>query len=490
MQMQSGSGQMMGGGGGAPGSRYPTSNGTSTTAPYYVGGASSSHQNPAAVAGGSAGYPTGDAHYPSGQSGIPHNPNHQQQMMGQHQQANVGPSSSGSRHMGGKSSGHRARSSMMHQHRASAAAISDPMLASGLTEQLANASGALTGSGSALNQLTAGYPTQGTSGQVMGATTAGYYNPNQQQQQMMGPGGGYIPRDQIHSQSGYPSAGGGQHQSRYDSYYDPSLGGGHGAPRSSRARSHTMGVMLPGMQQQQFGQMGQLGSTTAGAYHLDMSAREAGNLSLGATGGYPNPSSLMDAQQQQQYSQMHSRPGAYLGGQDPLLSSRMYLDRALSMPPSSQLGAGLSSSYGGAGNFGEGVAGGLGLGAYNPLDDPLASSNLAVGGLSARNPGLVPTLGPDPLLAGLGSSAVVPSHQRDAYVTELKARLMELQNSYANVKRELDSATQKLGSSMHSIKTFWSPELKKERALRKEEATKFALINDQMKLMRVEVQVS
>lgn len=77
-----------------------------------------------------------------------------------------------------------------------------------------------------------------------------------------------------------------------------------------------------------------------------------------------------------------------------------------------------------------------------------------------------------------------------ASVTELRARLQELQVSYANVKRELEMVTQKLGSSMHSIKSFWSPELKKERALRKEEQTKYALINDQMKMMRVEVQVS
>lgn len=47
---------------------------------------------------------------------------------------------------------------------------------------------------------------------------------------------------------------------------------------------------------------------------------------------------------------------------------------------------------------------------------------------------------------------------------------------------------QKLGSSMHSIKTFWSPELKKERALRKEESAKYSLINDQLKLLNQENQ--
>ncbi len=85
-----------------------------------------------------------------------------------------------------------------------------------------------------------------------------------------------------------------------------------------------------------------------------------------------------------------------------------------------------------------------------------------------------------------------PRHftSRDSFVMELQARLNELQSQYGNVKRELDATTQKLGSSMHSIKTFWSPELKKERALRKEEAAKYALINDQLKILRSENQVS
>jgi len=81
-------------------------------------------------------------------------------------------------------------------------------------------------------------------------------------------------------------------------------------------------------------------------------------------------------------------------------------------------------------------------------------------------------------------------YNKDSFIIELQARLNELQNQYGHVKRELDATTQKLGSSMHSIKTFWSPELKKERALRKEEATKYALINDQLKILRSENQVS
>lgn len=82
------------------------------------------------------------------------------------------------------------------------------------------------------------------------------------------------------------------------------------------------------------------------------------------------------------------------------------------------------------------------------------------------------------------------AYSRDSMIMELQARLTELQSQYAHVKRELDATTQKLGSSMHSIKTFWSPELKKERALRKEEAAKYALLSDQLKILRSENQVT
>uniref|UniRef100_A0A8C6LCK9 ELKS/RAB6-interacting/CAST family member 1 n=1 Tax=Nothobranchius furzeri TaxID=105023 RepID=A0A8C6LCK9_NOTFU len=46
----------------------------------------------------------------------------------------------------------------------------------------------------------------------------------------------------------------------------------------------------------------------------------------------------------------------------------------------------------------------------------------------------------------------------------------------------------KLSSSMNSIKTFWSPELKKERALRKDEATRMAVWKEQYKVVQEETQ--
>lgn len=75
------------------------------------------------------------------------------------------------------------------------------------------------------------------------------------------------------------------------------------------------------------------------------------------------------------------------------------------------------------------------------------------------------------------------------YIGELQHQNNDLQRELGNLKKELELTNQKLGSSMHSIKTFWSPELKKERALRKEESTKYSLINEQLKILNSENQV-
>lgn len=85
-----------------------------------------------------------------------------------------------------------------------------------------------------------------------------------------------------------------------------------------------------------------------------------------------------------------------------------------------------------------------------------------------------------------------PHLMRDggSYIGELQHQNNDLQRELGNLKKELELTNQKLGSSMHSIKTFWSPELKKERALRKEESTKYSLINEQLKLLNSENQVS
>lgn len=83
-----------------------------------------------------------------------------------------------------------------------------------------------------------------------------------------------------------------------------------------------------------------------------------------------------------------------------------------------------------------------------------------------------------------------PQRQNPHLIGELQLTNNDLQRELGNLKKELELTNSKLGSSMHSIKTFWSPELKKERALRKEESTKYSLINEQLKLLNSENQVS
>lgn len=378
---------------------------------------------------------------------------------GSSQQATHNPQSSGhhssSRYQGG-GGGSSHRSAMMHQHRTSAAAISDPMMASTITDHLASASGPMTGSGSALNQL-------GYSGQVGGAPN--YYSsrgdPNAAalyDQQML---------------SGQANYGPVPHQSRYDTHY---------TPRNTSGR-HTSAGFGPG-------------TTTAGAYHLDRS-------DLGVMANDPLMRSGIDGRgvgvggsysgaMHQSLGNLPSATSSRLAALEQQQQQRAYaLDSGLGMSSHQHSGmAGQERYFGGGleGRSGSMPPGVEGLGSYNPLDDPLATHQLHSRGFQpGADMQFSGTTGPS-----YGANPHIGSNtgNRDVYVTELRARLQEAQNSYVAVKRELETATQKLGSSMHSIKSFWSPELKKERALRKEEATKYALINDQMKLMRVEVQVS
>ena len=59
----------------------------------------------------------------------------------------------------------------------------------------------------------------------------------------------------------------------------------------------------------------------------------------------------------------------------------------------------------------------------------------------------------------------------------------------SRLQKDLDQTREKLSSSMNSIKTFWSPELKKERAVRKEEAARCNLLNEQLKVTQAELKV-
>uniref|UniRef100_A0A8C9ZG28 ELKS/RAB6-interacting/CAST family member 1 n=1 Tax=Sander lucioperca TaxID=283035 RepID=A0A8C9ZG28_SANLU len=90
---------------------------------------------------------------------------------------------------------------------------------------------------------------------------------------------------------------------------------------------------------------------------------------------------------------------------------------------------------------------------------------------------------------GGGGAATVPHsirQVRDGAMSDLQTQLREVLRENELLRRE--SKESKLSSSMNSIKTFWSPELKKERALRKDEGTKIALWKEQYRVVQEETQ--
>lgn len=97
-----------------------------------------------------------------------------------------------------------------------------------------------------------------------------------------------------------------------------------------------------------------------------------------------------------------------------------------------------------------------------------------------------------PTMPLLSHPSTMPSERsthefRNSLVFEMQVQISDLHKEVSKLQKELDQAREKLSSSMNSIKTFWSPELKKERAVRKEEAAKCNLLNEQLKVTQAEL---
>lgn len=124
----------------------------------------------------------------------------------------------------------------------------------------------------------------------------------------------------------------------------------------------------------------------------------------------------------------------------------------------------------------------------------LSMNNMGVNPASLRTmPQMVTTVLPAPVV----TTQTVPTSSATTAATPgidplltLKTQLLDLHKINQSLRQDLELTSQKLQSSMSSIKTFWSPELKKERALRKEEIAKFALVQEQLRLANLENQVS
>ncbi|XP_053270667.1 ELKS/Rab6-interacting/CAST family member 1 [Pleuronectes platessa] len=114
--------------------------------------------------------------------------------------------------------------------------------------------------------------------------------------------------------------------------------------------------------------------------------------------------------------------------------------------------------------------GGMGCGAAMPSDA------IAFGGEMPNHP---------------PQAATVPHSMRqvrDGAMSDLQTQLREVLRENELLRRELEAKESKLSSSMNSIKTFWSPELKKERAVRKDEATKMSVWKEQYRVVQEETQ--
>lgn len=97
---------------------------------------------------------------------------------------------------------------------------------------------------------------------------------------------------------------------------------------------------------------------------------------------------------------------------------------------------------------------------------------------------------------GSGSSSLLRQAVRgtsggsESPLLDMHLQLRELQRENELLRQELDVKDNQLGSSMNSIKNFWSPELKKERSLRKDEAGRTSVLREQMKVSQEDNQVS
>ncbi|XP_069619047.1 ELKS/Rab6-interacting/CAST family member 1 isoform X7 [Ranitomeya imitator] len=77
---------------------------------------------------------------------------------------------------------------------------------------------------------------------------------------------------------------------------------------------------------------------------------------------------------------------------------------------------------------------------------------------------------------------------RDNTIMDLQAQLKEVLRENDLLRKDVEVKESKLSSSMNSIKTFWSPELKKERALRKDEVSKISVWKEQYRVVQEENQ--
>lgn len=85
-------------------------------------------------------------------------------------------------------------------------------------------------------------------------------------------------------------------------------------------------------------------------------------------------------------------------------------------------------------------------------------------------------------------NSTAPSYQPNQY-GQLMEQLGVLKADNENLRKEVKLKDSKLAATVNSIKTFWSPELKKESMIKREEVEKSELLKDRFKMIMEESQV-
>ncbi|VDK20105.1 unnamed protein product [Taenia asiatica] len=111
-----------------------------------------------------------------------------------------------------------------------------------------------------------------------------------------------------------------------------------------------------------------------------------------------------------------------------------------------------------------------GLGAAASLMTPVVGFNNPSGGVANYGG-----------YGGIGNSSGVAT-------LSYSVDVVNIQRECVRLHQELEVTKEKLNACMTSIRTFWSPELKRERAMRKEENAKYAILADHLHQLQLEKQ--
>src|SRR5262249_37493666 len=126
------------------------------------------------------------------------------------------------------------------------------------------------------------------------------------------------------------------------------------------------------------------------------------------------------------------------------------------------------------------------------LGGPMGATSMQQGGLGPPHPqgGLGGVHNPYGMNMNPSALAAASAHRNpEQTIYDQQLEIAALQKECARFQQELEMSREKLTSCMNSIKNFWSPELKKERAMRKEDATKYTMLTEHLQLLQAEKQV-